>query len=96
MAIGFCLVAGSLWVWILALSYFLLCYLPVILHEEKKLREMFPDRYASYAASVPALFPTLRAYPHSTTRFSWKQVIKNKEYNALLGILLAYLLLHFR
>ena len=90
LAIGFCLVSGSIWVWILMLGYFVVCYLPVMHQEESFLREKFPNDYPQYAAAVPALYPTLKLYEKSSTRFSWKQVLRNKEYNAVLGILLAY------
>jgi len=90
IAIGFCLISDSIWVWILVLAYFILCYLPVIRFEEKVLREKFPNEYSKYSGIVPALVPTLRRYPNPTTKFSWKQVIANKEYNAVLGILVTY------
>jgi protein-S-isoprenylcysteine O-methyltransferase Ste14 len=94
ITIGFCLIAGSLWVWILALCYFLFCYVPVIRWEEKILREKFRD-YADYARAVPAFYPTVRLYRPATTRFSVRQAIRNKEYNAVLGICAGYLLLAF-
>jgi Putative protein-S-isoprenylcysteine methyltransferase len=90
IAIGFCLIAGSIWIWILMIAYFLLCYIPVIRFEENTLREKFPDQFDRYAAIVPAFYPTAHLYPQSSTRFSWKQVLKNKEYNAVLGITLIY------
>lgn len=94
ITVGFCLIAGSWWVWCLALGYFLLCYVPVIRWEERILREKFQD-YADYARAVPAFYPTLRWYSPATTRFSFRQAIRNKEYNAVLGICLGYLLLIF-
>ncbi|HET6267040.1 MAG TPA: isoprenylcysteine carboxylmethyltransferase family protein [Acidobacteriota bacterium] len=90
IAIGFCLISDSIWVWVLVFAYFLLCYLPVIRFEEKVLREKFPKDYSKYASIVPALFPTLRPYPNPSTKFSWRQVMVNKEYNAVLGIALTY------
>lgn len=90
IAIGFCLIANSMWVWLLVASYFLLCYIPVIQQEESVLREKFPQEYSAYSNVIPALYPTFLLYPEVSTEFSWQQVIKNKEYNAVLGILIAY------
>lgn len=96
IAIGFCLVAGSVWIWILVTAYFVLCYLPVIWYEEGVLAEKFPDDYLAYAEAVPGLYPGWKGYEKSNSKFSLQQVIKNKEYNALLGILLAYLFLIYK
>ena len=90
IAIGFCLVANSIWVWLLVVAYFVLCYIPVIQFEESTLRDKFPSEFPPYAAAVPAFYPTPKLYPVSSTRFSWQQVMRNKEYNATLGILIAY------
>lgn len=95
IAAGFCLVANSIWVWLLVILYFALCYVPVVRHEETLLRDKFPAEYPPYAASVPAFYPTPRLYEISSTRFSWNQVMRNKEYNAVLGILAGYLFLIF-
>jgi hypothetical protein len=93
IAIGFCMVANSLWVWLIVVSYFALCYLPVVQFEESILRQKFPVEYPQYEAAVPAFYPTSKLYERSSTSFSWQQVIRNKEYNAVLGILAAYALL---
>jgi protein-S-isoprenylcysteine O-methyltransferase Ste14 len=93
IAIGFCLVAGSIWVWILVAAYFLVCYLPVIRYEEKALSEKFPNDYREYADAVPGLYPHWKPYGKSSSKFSIRQAFRNKEYNALLGILLGYLAL---
>jgi protein-S-isoprenylcysteine O-methyltransferase Ste14 len=94
IAAGFCLVAGSWWVWGLAVSYFVFCYVPVIRFEEKILREKFSD-YGNYASRVPAFYPTFRPFTPATTRFSFRQALRNGEYNAVLGIVAGYLLLIF-
>ncbi|MCI0413422.1 isoprenylcysteine carboxylmethyltransferase family protein [bacterium] len=90
IAVGFCLVANSVWIWLLVAAYFALCYVPVIRHEESVLRGKFPGEFSQYSADVPALYPTIRLYPNISTQFSWQQVLRNKEYNAVLGILVGY------
>ena len=76
--------------WVLAAIFalvFLLVYLPVIELEEQHLRKIFPE-YAAYATRVQRLFPASR-WPGEGVRFSWALFMKNEEYKALLGFLLA-------
>jgi len=90
ISIGFYLIMGSTWILMVILAYFGLFYFPVVRYEEKILSAKFPEEYLSYADAIPAFFPTLRRWPYPTTHFSFQQMIENKEYNAILGILLAY------
>jgi protein-S-isoprenylcysteine O-methyltransferase Ste14 len=92
IAIGFCLVSGSIWVWIIVIAYFLLVYVPVVKYEESVLREKFPE-FINYSSRVPAFVPTLYPYEPSTS-FSFDQVLRNKEYNAVIGIIAGFLLLY--
>lgn len=94
IAIGFGLVSGSIWIWILIFGYFVLVYIPVIKFEESILREKFSD-YSAYAAKVPAFYPIFSPYPTSSTQFSFRQAWRNGEYNAVLGIIGVYLILIF-
>src|SRR5262245_53314282 len=96
IAIGFCFIAGSIWIWILMFAYFLLCYIPVIRFEENTLREKFADQYQQYAAVIPAFYPTIHLYPQSSTTFSMNQVLRNKEYNSVIGIILIYAILFLK
>ena len=93
IAIGFCLVSGNIWIWVIVLLYFLVIYVPVVKYEERILREKFRE-FDAYASNVPAFYPTLRPYSASTS-FSTDQVLKNKEYNAIMGIMAGYALLYF-
>jgi hypothetical protein len=94
MAIGFGLISGSIWVWILIVAYFALVYIPVIKFEETILRQKFAE-YPVYAEKVPAFYPTFFPYETSTTHFSFRQAWRNREYNAVLGIIAAYIILIF-
>lgn len=94
IAIGFGLISGSIWVWILVVAYFALVYIPVIRYEETILRKKFSE-YPPYAAKVPALYPTVFPYSTSTTQFSFEQAWRNREYNAVLGIIVVYIILIF-
>ncbi|HSE41469.1 MAG TPA: isoprenylcysteine carboxylmethyltransferase family protein [Acidobacteriota bacterium] len=92
IAIGFALISGSIWVWIIIVAYFLLVYVPVVLYEESVLRNKFPD-FAEYASKVPRFIPAFHLYESTSTKFSFEQVLRNKEYNAILGIVVAYALI---
>ena len=76
---------------ILFAAVFGLVYLPVIELEEQHLRKLFAD-YATYAARVPALLPTLRP-AKSLHRFQGSLYLKNQEYQAAAGFLLGALFL---
>ena len=63
-------------------------YIPVILDEEKFLRQKFPG-FDEYARRVPRMFPSPISPPHSSSHspsgFSLVLYLKHREYNALLG-----------
>lgn len=89
--IGTSLVAAGLVIasqrWILAAIFaavFLLVYLPVIRLEEQHLGNLFPA-YRDYREAVPALFPTLHPM-RSAKAFRWSVYLRNREYNALIGL----------
>lgn len=66
---------------------FLLIYLPVIELEEQHLRDIFPG-YAAYADEVNRFIP-ISKWRGAQLRFSWALYLRNEEYKALLGFLLA-------
>ncbi len=66
---------------------FLFVYLPVIQLEEQHLRQLFPE-YDAYARRVPALL-WRGVMPRGSTRgFRWPLYRRNREYEALIGLLL--------
>jgi hypothetical protein len=74
-------------------AVFLLIYLPVIELEEQHLRTLFPD-YAAYAKAVPALWPKFSRIPQKNPHpFRKALYLRNQEYQAAGGFLLALLLL---
>ncbi|MCI0414504.1 isoprenylcysteine carboxylmethyltransferase family protein [bacterium] len=90
VAFGLCAIAGSVWTWLLAISYFTAISLPAIKYEEESLREKFPVEFQAYSADVPAFYPTLRSYHNLGAGFSRKQLLRNKEHLVILAIILAY------
>jgi protein-S-isoprenylcysteine O-methyltransferase Ste14 len=73
---------------------FALVYLPAIELEEQHLRKLFPE-YEEYARKVPRLGVTLTPQP-VTQRFSFALYLKNEEYKAAAGFLLAVWLLAWK
>lgn len=96
--LGFALASGRWWLGVALGVAFLAFYVPVLLRDEAEMRARFPADYAAYAAAVPRLVPRFRRRPagESKERFSGKLYWRNREYNALVGYLLALALLAWR
>ena len=80
--------------WPLALIFaavFLLVYLPVIELEEQHLRQLFPV-FRAYSQRVPALLPTLQPL-RTSEPFRWELYVRNREYQALAGMVLGVMYL---
>ena len=94
VAFGLVLASRDVWLAVLFATVFLLVYLPAIELEEQHLREIFRD-YADYAQRVHRFFP-LRKYSPPPRHFSWPLYLRNEEYKAALGWLIAAAWLLFR
>lgn len=93
MAAGFALAGGAFWLGILMAAFFVGIYWPVMKQEEARLRMLFQEDFAAYAASVPLFFPRLARPRVSAARFRPELYWQNREYRALAGYLAAVLLL---
>lgn len=94
MGLGFTLASGRLWIPALFLGLFLTVYLPVMRAEVHELESWYGERFRRYTRQVPLFIPSIRpAGRPAQGRFSWAQVRKNREYNAVLGYLLLCLFL---
>jgi protein-S-isoprenylcysteine O-methyltransferase Ste14 len=93
MAFGFAAASRSLWITLLLALLFVLIYAPTIYSEEQFLRVTFPT-FASYAQSVPRLFPRLTPakFPGDGS-FSGTLYRQHREYNSLLGACAVYAVL---
>ena len=55
---------------------------------------LFPEEYEKYKKRVPFFFPSFKSFLSSNkNKFSWKLYKKNKEYKALLGAVLFWLIM---
>ena len=98
MAAGFALALMSWAVGVVLAVGFLAIYVPVILSEERFLRDTFSN-FDDYCRSVPRFFPRLGparvAGSGQDGHFSLALYLRHREYNALLGVSLLYLCLVF-
>lgn len=84
-AIGMVIAAQRWQLAIVTLIVFAFVYLPVIELEEQHLTKLFPE-FAKYQARVPMLLPQFKHRTRGSSAFSWSQYMKNREYEAGLGI----------
>jgi protein-S-isoprenylcysteine O-methyltransferase Ste14 len=91
---GIVIASRNVWLAVIFAAVFCLVYLPVVELEEQHLREIFPD-YGPYAARVSRFLPGT-PYSTSSERFSPALYLRNQEYKAALGFLIAVGWLLFR
>jgi len=83
--------ANSWWCAGLFAAYFLIFYPPVIREERERMKRLFPKQYEEYKKRVPMFFPSLTPFSSGHgLKFSRALYLKNKEYRALIGSLVAY------
>jgi protein-S-isoprenylcysteine O-methyltransferase Ste14 len=83
--------ANSWWCAGLFAAYFLVFYPPVIREERERMKRLFPKQYEEYKKRVPLFFPSLTPFSSAhSLKFSRALYLKNKEYRALIGSLVAY------
>lgn len=106
--LGSCLLALGLmvtiqhWVaWVLLGGVTFLTYFHTIRHEEKNLRARFGTPYVEYSRQVGPLWPKpaglkmlFASLGKGTGSFSFRQYLKNKEYECLLGVIVVFLILY--
>jgi hypothetical protein len=94
LGVGIVVGSRSWWVMGLFVAYFAIFY-PLIIHREKeRMKELFPEQYEEYRKRVPPFFPLLkkRTLP-SQIKFRWSLYKQNKEYRALIGTMVFWLIL---
>ena len=87
-------VAGRSWIMGVAFAaFFALVYWPVMEREAQFLRREFPEAFEPYARQVPLFFPKWPRRPAGDDKFQWRLYLKNREYEAATGYVLAMLFL---
>jgi len=80
LLIGFCVMAGNLWISLLALLSFTMIYRPVIREEAQHMDKLFGESYRQWSAEAPLFFPRLTPCTNAIGSFSWALVIKHREH----------------
>ena len=82
--IGFVLLYGSLWAYLLVLPFFTLVYYSLVKNEESYLKEKFGQEYEDYAAKVNRFIPNFKGITRSLEnyQYDWKKVLR-KEYGTI-------------
>ncbi len=79
IAVGFCLVSGSVLGSAIVMPAFLIVHSAAARLEERRLGRKFGDEYASYAARVGWAYPKRRP-ENGEGAFRWAQVLNNSEH----------------
>jgi hypothetical protein len=96
MAVGFGVAAHS-WVVVALVAAYLAVFYPVVIRrEEVNLRERFGAQFDAYTSRVSVFLPWPAAQPTIRPEYSWSQFIRNHEYRAAAGAILAIGLLALR
>ncbi|MDH4258525.1 MAG: hypothetical protein OEY25_05070 [Candidatus Aminicenantes bacterium] len=91
---GIVTASWSWWVLTIVTIYFLLFYPLIIRMEVEKMRSLFPREYTEYSQKIPLLFPfRWSSSPSKKSKFSWELYLKNKEWRALLGTIIFWLIM---
>ncbi|MBI4408758.1 MAG: isoprenylcysteine carboxylmethyltransferase family protein [Gemmatimonadetes bacterium] len=96
IGLGLAVASGRVAIIVGFLLFFLAVYGWTMRAESRRLERLFGDDYRHYAESVPSFLPRLRPYRASAaprTRFDLKSLLVSREYQAVLGTLLAFLAL---
>jgi protein-S-isoprenylcysteine O-methyltransferase Ste14 len=93
LGIGIVVGARSWWVLGIFIVYYGVFYPLIIRRERDRMRELFPQQYEEYGKKVPLFFPSIRKHLPVKGKFSRTLYIQNKEYRALQGTVLVWLVL---
>lgn len=73
---------------------FLSVYIPKMYQEEDDLKEIFGNDFKKYQRNIELFVPSYKNF--EKTEFSFRQAIKNKEYNTILGVLAVFILIKIK
>jgi protein-S-isoprenylcysteine O-methyltransferase Ste14 len=93
LGIGIVVGARSWWLLGIFIIYYGIFYPPIIRRERDRMRELFPQQYEEYGKRVPLFFPSIRKQLPAKGKFSRSLYMQNKEYRALQGTVLIWLIL---
>lgn len=84
---GFTLAGTRPFLMIVFLVLFIIIYKPVMTREEEELEQAYGATFAEYRRRVPLFWPLGCRWRPTSEKvcFSWEQVVRNREYQAVLG-----------
>jgi protein-S-isoprenylcysteine O-methyltransferase Ste14 len=86
LAAGFC-VASHSWISTALLAIYLAVFYPVVIRREQtELEALYGAPFVEYASRVPAFWPRLSPGTTGGDHFSWAVYLKNREYEAGIGL----------
>lgn len=89
--VGYLVMCNNWIAWVLTVPLFWAFHGGAVAYEEKLLVEKFGDPFREYCARVPRLLPRVTSVA-GEGKFSFGQVLHNREYNGLMGTLVIILL----
>jgi len=87
IATGYCFMSGCLVAFPVVWGLYALFFVSAMLHEEKMLLSAFGDEYRAYMAQTPRIFPRFTPIPNPQGRFTFRQMLVNREPRVALGVL---------
>lgn len=96
--IGIIFMSGHIWILLVYLPLYFLCYHKVILKEEEDLTNLYGDLYRQYINTVPRYLFRLRPYVVDWYKgFKWKNVLREREVSRVLRLVtypVSFLIIH--
>ncbi len=86
--LGFVLLYGSIWAYLLVLPFFTLIYYSIVKNEEDYLKRKFGREFENYSKNVNRFIPNLKGLKNSLRQFhyDWRKALK-KEYGTIFVVL---------
>lgn len=95
---GFCLASAQILLLVAFLFFFAFIFAGTIMNEANVLAQKFGAEFVHYKEKVPVFIPALVPYDSGILcKFNWRQVIHNREYLAVIGVVIIalYLIVRF-
>jgi protein-S-isoprenylcysteine O-methyltransferase Ste14 len=84
MMFGFCFLMADAFDALVVAAVLCIVYLPTIRREERKLAARYGERWEAFTRETPAILPW-RWPTRLAIAWSWRQWLRNREYNAVLA-----------
>ena len=96
IGLGILVIAGNLWLVLVAPAVFILVYRRKMVEEEETLRYEWPQEFEQYQRAVSRWLPTWWRYPRRHGQWSWRGILASKELRTLAWVVILLILLCFR